>query len=509
MFKKRITTICILLAMLGLSLSLPTPASAATYVVTNTYDSGVGSLRWAIQEANTNPAKPHTIEFNIPNPSGAAVVTIRPLTPLPSLYGEITIAGETQRAFAGDTNPDGPEIELDGSLVGTYGLYLSGMGNHVRELIINRFGGPGVQISGATLNRVSGCYIGTDFTGTTALGNGMGIYLIDDVRDTLIGGTEPEQRNLISGNLGSGIVLANGANTNQIWGNIIGADQTGTTSLPNQAYGILLTGGASDNMVGSGEHPNQANLISGNGRNGVFIEQENTRFNVIEWNIIGLDITKNAPLPNGWHGIGIYYYARENRIAFNTIGANSWSGIAIVYSYENDINNNYIGANIEGITSLGNNYFGIDIYGGASNLIHMNTIAYNGLSIHTDGIRVRGSSATSNRISENSIHDNGDLGIKLVSGGNNNLLAPDIKQATWTTVSGTTSPACVGCIVEVFSEVSDEGEIFQGVAVPNGVGDWSWTGTVLGPNVTVTLTDPAGNTSQFSLPCPAGSSSCP
>ncbi len=69
------------LLVLFLALLPARRASAATYTVTNTNDSGTGSLRWAINQANDH-AGADTIPFNIP---GDGVHTITPLTALPAL----------------------------------------------------------------------------------------------------------------------------------------------------------------------------------------------------------------------------------------------------------------------------------------------------------------------------------------------------------------------------------------------------------------------------------------
>lgn len=55
--------------MLAVLLVVALPLSAATFTVTNTNDSGAGSLRQAIDDANSAGAGPHNIEFNI---AGAA-----------------------------------------------------------------------------------------------------------------------------------------------------------------------------------------------------------------------------------------------------------------------------------------------------------------------------------------------------------------------------------------------------------------------------------------------------
>ena len=77
-------------------------AILATYSVTNTNDSGAGSLRQAILDANTN-AGADTITFAI----GTGPQTISPLSPLPTITDPVTIDGTTQPGFSGS-----PIIEL-------------------------------------------------------------------------------------------------------------------------------------------------------------------------------------------------------------------------------------------------------------------------------------------------------------------------------------------------------------------------------------------------------------
>ena len=84
---------------------------AATFTVINTSDSGAGSLRQAILDANASGAPPHTIVFNITTSDPGfdlSVFTIKPLSPLPELRGGITVDGASQTLFSGDTNPLGP-----------------------------------------------------------------------------------------------------------------------------------------------------------------------------------------------------------------------------------------------------------------------------------------------------------------------------------------------------------------------------------------------------------------
>ena len=89
-----------------------------------------------------------------------------------------TIDGSTQTAFTGDTNPSGPEVVLDGSQITVQNLFAPGFflieaNCTVKNLVIDGFNQQGVLIDGtaATGNIVSGCYLGTNATGTSALPN--------------------------------------------------------------------------------------------------------------------------------------------------------------------------------------------------------------------------------------------------------------------------------------------------------------------------------------------------
>ena len=124
---------------LGLLLLLLTrPVQALNYTVTNTNDSGIGSLRKAISDAASNSGA-DTVIFSIPtndpgyNPT-TGVWTITPLTQLPPVTDATAIDGVTQTEFGGDPNPLGPEVELDGSSLGAgaSGVYIQGDLNQVR-----------------------------------------------------------------------------------------------------------------------------------------------------------------------------------------------------------------------------------------------------------------------------------------------------------------------------------------------------------------------------------------
>ncbi len=498
---------------LGLLLLLLTrPVQALNYTVTNTNDSGIGSLRKAISDAASNSGA-DTVIFSIPtndpgyNPT-TGVWTITPLTQLPPVTDATAIDGVTQTEFGGDPNPLGPEVELDGSSLGAgaSGVYIQGDLNQVRGLVINRFAGYGVYITQGMTNTVASCYVGTDPTGTVALANGEGVYVVDDATWNTIGGEGPGDGNLISGNSGRGVVIE-ATHRNNVWGNIIGADRTGTARLPNGLHGVHIWGGAQFNLVG-GELPEHGNLISGNNKSGVYIEDVDTDHNRVGGNIIGLTADQSAPLYNGNHGVGVYGGAIYNDVGSgtlepNVIGGNGWSGVAIVNSDVTAVHGNFIGTNPSGALGLGNAFHGIDIYAGQDNSASSNVIAYNGLMTDGHGIRMREAAARYNIVTQNSIHHNGGQGIRLLNNAQDNIPVPVIISASCTAVSGT---ACSNCTVEIFTDSEDEGEHMHWppYAFADGAGNWTWTGSLIGPNLTATAMDAADNTSEFSAPWELG-----
>jgi hypothetical protein len=148
--------------------------------------------------------------------------------------------------------------------------------------------GAGVAIlgfGGTSGNLVQGNLIGTNKDGTAALGNGWGVLIRDGAADNTIGGTTPEARNLISGNA-EGVVLNAAASHNTVAGNYIGTDLSGTAAVGNSIVGINILNGASNNTIG-GTTPGAGNLISGNqGLGGVLIPSVGTTGNSVLGNSI-------------------------------------------------------------------------------------------------------------------------------------------------------------------------------------------------------------------------------
>ena len=104
--------------------------------------------------------------------------------------------------------------------------------------------------------------------------------------------------NVISGNAAYGIGIANaGANANLVEGNDIGTNASGTGAIGNGLAGVIVESSASHNTVG-GTTSGSRNVISGNVGDGIDIANEGTSDDVVLGNYIGTDITGAAALGN-------------------------------------------------------------------------------------------------------------------------------------------------------------------------------------------------------------------
>ena len=235
-----------------------------TYMVTNILDSGAGSLRQAIIDANTTVSVPDQIHFNIAIPGP---YKIQPQTPLPTITDEVDIDGYTQIFTSVNSATTGTNaqllIELSGDFPGTTatnGLTIKSGNSTVRGLVVNRFTGNGIELlAGTTGSTIQGNFIGTDRSGITALPNRVGLSLREASNGNTIGGSLPRDRNLISANSQKGIEL--GTSNNTVRGNLIGTNASGTSGLGSQIVGIQVTGFPS--TPGTIPSPGQNNLIGG------------------------------------------------------------------------------------------------------------------------------------------------------------------------------------------------------------------------------------------------------
>jgi CSLREA domain-containing protein len=216
-------------------------------------------------------------------------------------------------------------------------------------------------------NFVMGNYIGTDVTGTVALGNQWDGILIDGSGYNVIGGTTSGAGNVISANHLSGVAMAGGfAKENAVQGNLIGTDLTGSVGLGNLTDGVNVVG-SNNNLIG-GSDPGARNVISANQLRGVRIDGSSSGIKVFG-NYIGTNAAGTAALKNVKAGIVVdgadHIIGSPDDGNRNLISGNGGPGIAVLSTATGIlIQNNFIGTDISGMSALGNDA-GIEVGIGA------------------------------------------------------------------------------------------------------------------------------------------------
>lgn len=290
-------------------------AEAATLVVTNSADSGAGSLRQAILDANANVGS-DVVNFNLPSgdpgfqaATGHWRIDVT-TTALPAISDALTIDGYSQPGALPNTNPPslgGSNAVLKIELRNATGLTINGIdgvSNNfltplvVRGLTIHSFTAQ-IQLGGGAAQRVEGCFIGTTIDGSQSANNSNGGRIGIRVQGSgafRIGGLMPDTRNVISGQSDaiSFFTVTDGA---RIEGNLIGTNAAGTAALSPRAIGI--SSGFFPNLIIGGADPNARNLISGNGFWGLLMNQGNATTAKVLGNYIGTDWTGTRAIGNG------------------------------------------------------------------------------------------------------------------------------------------------------------------------------------------------------------------
>ena len=174
------------------------------------------------------------------------------------------------------------------------------VGNALTNTVSNR---GGITILGSNSNSVQGNTIGVNRTFTTTLPNLTdGILLAGGAQSNTIGGRDDNTAhlgNIVSGNGGSGIHLQdNSTSNNNVFGNHIGTNALGTNALGNTYNGVLVGGGAANNLIG-GPGPGQTNVIAGNGYSGISIYGNGTNNTTVQGNLIGVKGDQSGLLNNG------------------------------------------------------------------------------------------------------------------------------------------------------------------------------------------------------------------
>lgn len=257
----------------------------ATFSVANLNDSGAGSLRQALLDANAVPGA-DVVNFSVAG-------SIQLNSALPVITDQVNIDGTTAPGYA-----SAPVVALDFN--NAAGLRFSGSASDsaLRSLALVDASGAGVKLDGVEGMEIVGNYIGVGLSGAAEGNRGAGLDIVSSTLIT-IGGDTAAERNVISANRKEGIRLKDSP-VNLITGNYIGTDVTGTLDFGNGEDGILLRSESIVNVIGG----TTGNVISGNDRDGVRIESGSS-MNKLAGNRIGTNAAGTAALGNGGDGIKV------------------------------------------------------------------------------------------------------------------------------------------------------------------------------------------------------------
>lgn len=348
---------------------------AQTLVVSTLADSGAGSLRQAITDANANPGA-DTITFSV-----AGKIKVGS-TALPSITGETVIDGTTAPGYIGAK----PVIRVDFQNTAGLNLAAGANGSQILGLSLVDASGAGVTIA-ASGTVLSGDFIGVREDGTTAEANrGGGVLIQSGAAANFIGVGSTGKftlTNLISGNRGNGITI-DGGNDNVVQANYIGTNLNGTKKLGNSGNGIQITGGAFDNLIGgvatnnnnptngTFATPPQGNLVSGNCGNGILIDAGATA-NQLSGNFIGTTKTGSAALGNRKDGVAIVdadgnqligtTSLQDPFVYYNVISGNHGNGVRVTNSDHTVVHANFMGIGADNSTAVANRGDGLLVNG--------------------------------------------------------------------------------------------------------------------------------------------------
>ncbi len=207
-----------------------------------------------------------------------------------------------------------------------------------RNVISANLATGGVVItSGGTGNAIAGNYIGTDANGTADLGNaGYGISLSGGAHDNTIGGTTAAARNVISANGIDGVqIIGDPAVQNTIQGNFIGLDASGTVALGNDGYGVHLQDASA--AIG-GDQPGQGNVISGNTGDGVFVSGVGNGLpdGIVSWYRAEADASDSVGSNDGTLQNGATYTSGQYGQGFSLDGVDDYVEIPSAPEFNSD-----------------------------------------------------------------------------------------------------------------------------------------------------------------------------
>ena len=389
--------------------------------------------------------------------------------------------------------------------------------------------GSGININGGSGNIVRGNYVGLNASGAAAIGNTPFGISVFNSQSNVIGGSGPGEGNVVSASSSINIGLQGSANNNTLQGNLVGTDATGSDAVGTNQSGIYLIG-SSNNLIG-GTSAGARNVVAGSTGTAQLVLSGGSDGNNVQGNYIGPNVAGTAAIPNTTWGVQITSASNNViggtvAGAGNLISGNAGGGVVFFgTSTANSVQGNRIGTAADGVTPLPNQSYGVGIQGPSGNVIGGATTSAGNVIAFNTGAGVVVFSGTQNQIRNNRILSNGALGIDLGSDGvtQNDLGDGDTGANNLQNFPVLTSAIASGPVVTVQGTLNStpnttfQVEIFAGGADPTGFGEGAMplAGFSVSTNetgsasfttevanvaniLTATASDPNGNTSEFS-----------
>ncbi len=323
--------------------------TATTIVVQNTNDSGIGSLRQAIIDANAQP-NVNRIEFDIGSTCGPRNIVL--ITSLPAISNSVVIDGYTQPGASRNTLANGSNAVrciaiTDGGVVSS-GIRTSNNPDASVTIDGIGFGGFGftaVYFEGGNGHRLIGSQVGGQMGPAASLltlaPSSIGVLVGSPsgpiTSGVQIGDETPQERNVFSDTTSTGVTIAASGEATRVVNNYIGVGPSGSLATDGNRDGVAISG--RNNEV-------RANVISNNTRHGVLLLGANARSNQIRENRIGLPalcvILCDVTLGNDEDGVRFDDQASNNRVERNSIQYNGDDGVVLAGGVENAILRNVI-----------------------------------------------------------------------------------------------------------------------------------------------------------------------
>ncbi|MBU3557209.1 hypothetical protein ICN18_06155 [Polynucleobacter sp. Ross1-W9] len=366
------------------------------YAVTNTNDSGTGSLRAAITSANSASTSQYSgITFSV-----TGVITLA--SDLPAITNKVLIDGTTAPGYVSGNTTTAPLVAVNFNNVGSGLTFNSGSaGSGVSGLAVYGSNSNGITLNAGSITLLKN-FIGLNLSGAAGGNAKDGVYIAAASTNNIIG-TNPKSisglySNVISGNSLRGVQIY-GSTGNKIQANAIGTNPAGTAKIANGSDGIYVTYFAVDNTIGGTAYVNSAtgqtnnptgnkgtvpivsiapplgNLISGNSGNGVLIDH-GSELTVLSGNFIGTNNVGTAAIGNALNGVYIFN-ANNNQligctfednpfIYYNVLSGNTLNGLLIENSNTVLVQANFFGAGANNASMVPNGLNGIWVKGTSS-----------------------------------------------------------------------------------------------------------------------------------------------